>query len=118
MEKHITLVAVFHITFGIILLIAGIVIFALLTGIGILSQEPEAFAVFSAIATVVGLILFIVSIPMIIGGVGLLKRRSWARILVLIVSVIALFKIPVGTAIGIYSIWAMLQNETKEYLNQ
>jgi len=118
MEKHITLVAAFHITFGIILLIAGIVIFAVLTGIGIVSGEPEAFTVLSIVATVAGFVFLIVSIPMIIGGWGLLRRRSWARILVIIVSVAALFEIPVGTALGVYSIWAMLQDETKELLNQ
>lgn len=118
MEKHITLVAAFHITFGIIFLIAGIVLTTILTSIGFLSGEPEAMAVLTTIAPIIGFFLAIVGVPMLIGGIGLLKRRSWARILVIIVSILALFKIPVGTAIGVYSIWAMLQDETVQLLNQ
>lgn len=118
MEKHITLVAAFHITFGIIFLIAGIAMTTILTGIGLLSGEAEAFAVLSTLAPILGFFMAIIGLPMLVGGIGLLKKRSWARILIIIVSVLALFKIPVGTAIGVYSIWAMLQDETLEILNQ
>jgi hypothetical protein len=117
MEKHITLVAAFHIAFGAILLVAGIVGSIVLTSIGLFAGTTEAFAVLSAIATILAFAAIAMSIPMLIGGFGLLKRKSWARILVIIMSVLALFKIPVGTAIGIYSIWAMLQDETKQILN-
>jgi hypothetical protein len=102
MEKHITLVAAFHITFGLIFLIAGIAISTILTGLGFLSGEPEAIAVLGTIAPIIGFFLAIIGVPMLIGGIGLLKRRSWARILIIIVSILALFKIPVGTAIGVY----------------
>jgi hypothetical protein len=118
MEKHITLVAAFHITFGIIFVIAGIAMTTILTSIGFLSGDTQAMAVLGTVAPILGFFLAIVGLPMLIGGIGLLKRRSWARILILIVSILALFKIPVGTAIGVYSIWAMLQDETVQILNQ
>jgi Ni,Fe-hydrogenase I cytochrome b subunit len=118
MEKHITLVAAFHITFGIISIIAGIVLATILASIGFLSREPQAMAILGTIAPLIGLFMIIVGLPMVIGGIGLLKRRSWSRILVIIVSVLALFKIPIGTALGVYSIWAMLQDETVQILNQ
>jgi hypothetical protein len=118
MEKHITLVAAFHIAFGAILLVAGVVMVTVLTSIGFLTGDSEVIAILSTIAPFLGFFFALVSIPMLIGGIGLLKRRSWARILVIIVSIVALFKIPVGTAIGVYSIWAMLQDETKELLNR
>ncbi len=118
MQKHITLVAAFHITFGIIFLMAGIAISTILTGIGFLSGEPEAFAILSTLAPIVGFLMAIVGIPMVIGGVGLLKKRPWARILVIIMSILMLFKIPIGTAVGVYSLWAMLQDETVAILNQ
>jgi hypothetical protein len=118
MEKHITLVAAFHIAFGIIFLVAGIAISTILTSVGFLSGEAEAITILATIAPLIGFFMAIIGLPMLIGGWGLLKRRSWARILIIIVSIFALFKIPVGTAIGVYSIWAMLQDETVELLNQ
>ena len=57
-----------------------------------------------------------ISVAGIIGGIGLLKRRSWARILLLIVSVLQLLDIPLGTALGIYTIWVLIQDETKNLL--
>ena len=118
MEKHITLVAAFHITFGIILAGAGIALATVLTSIGFLSGDAHAMAVLGTIAPILGFFMVLVGLPMIIGGVGLLKKRSWARILIIIMSILALFKIPVGTAVGVYSIWAMLQDETVQILNQ
>ncbi|HRX12744.1 MAG TPA: hypothetical protein P5210_13880, partial [Draconibacterium sp.] len=56
----------------------------------------------------------ILSIPGIIAGIGLLKRKEWARILTLILSVLSLVNFPIGTAIGAYSIWAMVQPEVIE----
>jgi hypothetical protein len=54
----------------------------------------------------------ILSIPGFIGGVGLLKRKSWSRILMLIIAVMDLFLIPFGTLFGIYTIWVLMQDET------
>jgi hypothetical protein len=43
----------------------------------------------------------------LIAGYGLLMRRSWARIFTIVLAVFALFKIPVGTALGIYTLWVL-----------
>jgi hypothetical protein len=43
---------------------------------------------------------------------GLYKRKEWARILTLVLSIVEIFSFPFGTAIGIYSIWALIQPET------
>jgi len=52
------------------------------------------------------------SIPSLIGGLGLLKLKSWARYLVLVLGFLNLPGIPVGTALGIYTIWVLLKDET------
>ena len=40
-------------------------------------------------------------------GYGLLTRRSWARVFAIVLAVFALFKIPFGTALGIYTLWVL-----------
>ena len=69
-------------------------------------------AITSTIGSLVGGFFIILSIPEVIGGIGLLKRKSWARILVLVLAATDLIFIPIGTAIGVYSIWVLLQDET------
>lgn len=113
MEKHITLVGVFHIGFGILGVLGAVIIWVLVVGGSLLTGDQEVIGIVSFIATVIAFFLFFMSIPGIIGGVGLLKRQSWARILVLIISVLYLIRIPYGTAIGIYSIWVLINEETK-----
>jgi hypothetical protein len=56
----------------------------------------------------------ILSIPGILAGLGLYKRKEWARILTLIISVLNLISFPLGTALGVYSIWALVQPENVE----
>ncbi len=50
-------------------------------------------------------IIIIFSIPSIIGGIGLLNNKSWALTLLLVLGCFKLFSFPIGTAIGIYTIW-------------
>jgi len=42
-----------------------------------------------------------------IAGWGLLDRRPWARTLAIVLGVLALFDIPFGTALGIYTLWVL-----------
>ena len=112
MEKHITLVAVINIVFGTLGLLIGIIAFAAISGGGLISRDPNAMRITAIVATAVAIFFAVTSVPKLIGGIGLLKRRGWARILVLIMAVIDLIQIPIGTVIGIYTIWVLLNDET------
>jgi hypothetical protein len=52
-------------------------------------------------------------LPSLAGGIGLLQLKSWARILVIVLSALHLFAVPFGTALGIYGLWALLKPETE-----
>ncbi len=112
MEKHITVVAVLHIGLSIMGILIAIFVFLLLNIIGIASQESKAQLILTIVSTGVALFFLIWSVPGIIGGIGLFKRRNWARILILVVSALDLLNIPFGTALAIYSIWVLVHDET------
>jgi hypothetical protein len=44
----------------------------------------------------------------VVAAWGLFERRSWARILVLVLGFFALIRFPFGTALGIYTLWVLL----------
>lgn len=50
-------------------------------------------------------VILFLSIPTLIAGIGLLTRKSWATLFALIIGCLKLFSFPIGTAIGVYSIW-------------
>lgn len=112
MNKHITLVGAINIGFGLLGLLIATIIFTVLVGAGILSEDPQAMAITSTIGTVIAFFITVRSLPEIIGGIGLMKRKNWARIVILVISCLDLIEIPIGTAIGAYSIWVLLNDET------
>jgi hypothetical protein len=118
MDRHVTAVGVIFIGFGAVGIIIGLLLFWLLAGIGLASGDKEAMGVLTIIATVLGGLMVLTSIPEIIAGIGLLKHKEWARILALILSAISLLEFPIGTIIGIYGLWVLLNQETVRLFNQ
>lgn len=118
MEKHINVVAALQIGLSIFTLLLVILASTVFHLIGDFIEEPNGKAVITIIGDVIAGFLIFVSIPGLIAGFGLYRRKEWARILTIIISVIALFNFPFGTAIGIYSIWTMVQSETVAAFNR
>jgi hypothetical protein len=112
MKNHVTLVGAIQIGFGALGVITALVVFVVLVTGGLISQDQVAMAVTTGVGTAVGLLVLIFNLPAVIGGIGLLKYRPWARILVMIVSVVDLLCIPLGTVLGVYSLWVLMQEET------
>jgi hypothetical protein len=57
--------------------------------------------------------LVLVSLPGLVAGIGILKLQPWARVLGIVVAVINLVHVPVGTAVGIYGLWVLLNNDSE-----
>jgi hypothetical protein len=117
MEGHVTAVGALSIGLSILSILLGAFVFIILSGVGFLTQDQEASMILATVGFAIAGFLVIISIPGIIGGIGLLHRREWARILVLIISGLHLFNIPIGTVIGAYSIWVLVQQETIRLFN-
>jgi hypothetical protein len=128
MEKHIQVLGILHIIYSSFGVLIGALVCLLFFGLGtfvgsIPDVPPPASEGVPAILLVIGLVIaalvFLFSVPGIIAGVGLLKRKEWGRILALIVGFFDLLHIPLGTALGVYTIWALMNDETiKLFRNQ
>jgi hypothetical protein len=117
MDTHITAVGALSIGLSVLGILVGAFVFVLLASIGFVAHDEDATSVLAIIGFAVGVFLFILSIPGIIGGIGLLKRKEWARILVLVTSALHLLNFPIGTVIGAYSIWVLVQQDTIRIFN-
>jgi O-antigen/teichoic acid export membrane protein len=117
METHIKAVGALSIGLSVLGILIGGFIFVLLAGIGFIVQDEEAAPILAVVGFAIGIFLVLLSVPGIIGGIGLLKRKEWARILVLITSALHLLNFPIGTAIGGYSIWVLVNTETIRLFN-
>ncbi len=113
MKKHVTVVGVIHIAFGVLGLIGALsVFFALHFARGFVSNEEIPEMVLSMLAISLPLLIGFISTLGLVGGIGLLAYKSWARYLVIIVAALGCLNIPIGTLKGVYSLWVLLQDET------
>ena len=112
MEKHVTVLGILYIAFSALGLLLAIIIFTAVVGGGIISGDSEAMAITGIVGPAIALLFVLLSAPGLIGGIYLLKHRPWARILVLVLGFINLIEIPIGTALGIYTIWVLFKNES------
>ena len=121
MKQHVTVAAALNIGLGVLGVVLAIIAFTVLAGIGFLiaaSGDPDAMPILTFIAVIAAGFFLITSVPDIIGGIGLVKRQSWASILVLILSVLKLINFPLGTVVGVYSIWVLMQDEAVQMLDR
>lgn len=115
MEQHIRIVAILQIVMGALAALLGLILFAVIFGAGAISGDRTAMLVTGTIGTVLAGILILLAIPSIVAGIGLQRRRNWARILTIVLSVLHLFNIPLGTVIGGYSLWVLLNEQAPAY---
>lgn len=117
MESHIKLVAILYLVLSILGLTTALFIYFILNLAGLISGDEQAGFILSIISNVITTILILSSIPGIIGAWGLLKRKEWARIVIVVLSVFNLLNFPFGTALGIYALWTLLQPESLAWFN-
>ena len=117
MKKHIELLGILYLVYSGLALIAGVGLFMLMSGIGILAHDTVALGVLGTIGIILCMLICALSIPGVIAGIGLLKMKPWARILAIIVGCFNLLHIPFGTALGIYTLWVLQNEESRQLLS-
>ena len=125
MASHVKILGAVYIALsGLALCVALFLALAVGTASAIVGQaaDPNDAAVALPIIGIAGtaLVVFLVavSLPGLVAGIGLLKRRPWARILGIIVAILSLVNIPIGTIVGIYGLWVLFSSETEQILSE
>jgi hypothetical protein len=112
MEIHKRILAILYIISGSLQILGMLFISAFISIIipFIMDEAgPDAQWVFVWIVPFIRVIAIVVilffAIPSVIGGIGLLNNKSWSLTLILVLGCFKLFSFPIGTALGIYTIW-------------
>lgn len=117
-EQHVKILGWLHIVLSSIMIPIAILVFLVIAGSGFLSGEAEAAIATSLIGTVIAGFMILLAVPGVLGGWGLLKRKSWARLLALVLGILNLWSFPFGTAVGVYTLWVLLQDGASDYFAQ
>jgi hypothetical protein len=121
MRDHVKILGVVNIVFGCLGVLAALAIAALFafggTMAGVAAQnDPDAIiavGIMGALGTGLFILILVLSLPGIVAGWGLLNLKPWARILGIVLSALNLVNFPIGTAIGGYGLWVLLDKETE-----
>jgi hypothetical protein len=73
---------------------------------------PERFL--GGIMTLVASFYLFKAILAFVAGWGLLEVQSWARMFTLVLGFLALLLPPVGTALGVYTLWVLLPEQSEQ----
>jgi hypothetical protein len=113
MKKHVTVVGAIQIGFSLLGLIGALAIFfALSFAKSQVGGDETANLVLGFLSASLPLLVGFLSTLGLVGGIGLLGFKPWARYIVIVVSALGCLNIPIGTLKGVYALWVLMQDET------
>jgi hypothetical protein len=119
--RHVDLLGVLFIVWGLLTTLVGVSTLAL--GVGAIALITSAsrggeggqFAagVTAAVFTTLAIIAIVWGAAHVVAGFPLRQRRPWARLVALMLGSVDLILLPYGTALGVYTLWVLLHEEAK-----
>ncbi|MCF8224696.1 MAG: hypothetical protein K9J30_02330 [Bacteroidales bacterium] len=115
-KSHVTLVAVLHICFGTLAIIGAIITLFVFQFSWNFIPDDEVLArnIIQSLGAVLPAVIGFFGLIDLLSGVSLFSYKQWSRIFVIVISAINCLNIPIGTAKGVYSIWALMQPEVQK----
>ncbi len=114
-QQHVIILGWLHIVSNALFLLVGLFGLLFFAGIGVVTGDVTAMGVLSVFGIVAALFCGVIALPGILAGYGLLKRRKWGQILGIVVGFLSLVNFPIGTAIGLYTLFVLLQEAATHY---
>jgi hypothetical protein len=112
LQNHLSTLSTLWIIVGVLFLLPALGMFFASGAAHVVIHDNPFFHTFGPLLfTVLGGTFLLIGVGGILVGLGLRDRKSWARIVAIILGVIALFHPPIGTALGIYTLWVLISDE-------
>lgn len=120
MTRHVDLLGILYMSCGGLSLLLAVALLALAFGAtAIVTTPADPRSGFAASMTTVGfftmaLVALVWGVMSLWAGASLRQRKAWARLVVLAMAVLSLFVLPFGTALGLYSLWVLLDDRSRQ----
>ena len=113
LPRHLHILGVLWIIIGSLFLIPSIVLMALggVSHLYIPGEVAIARTLGPLVLSVIGGIFLLLAALGVLVGWGLMKHQPWARIAAIVLGIMSLFHPPIGTALGIYTLWVLLSGD-------
>jgi hypothetical protein len=115
LDTHARVAAVLHIVLACLSLMVLLAIAAVVGAFGALGPswgvDRELATWVGGIGMMVVALFALTAITELVGAVMLLRGSDFGRVMTMVFSGLQLFNIPIGTAVGAYSLWALLRRD-------
>ena len=118
-REHVKLVGILWTAYSALHLVAGVLVLLVakfvVVRIGNIPNgpPPEIMQWLPALVSTVGWLILVKAGLGFAVGWGLLQREEWARMFALVLGFIVMLNVPIGTAIGIYTLWVLLPSQSE-----
>jgi len=122
-QEHVRLLGILWLAYSGLMAVGAVVVWIVAqTVFGGMLRAPdgppaEVIAWLHPLLTFISGLILVLAAAGFIAGWGLLQREPWGRVVALVLAFVALFKPPLGTALGIYSLWVLLPTQSEDEYN-
>jgi len=120
MDRHLDLLSLLLIVSGCLAGLTAVSLMAIGIGAAVLMASPQSAGVAASVAAgtffFLAILLLAYAAVSVAAGRGLRRREHWSRLVALILSLINLFVVPFGTALGVYAFWVLLRERSRQLL--
>lgn len=124
MDSNKKILGILHIVYGTLTLVTFLIINTIFQSVfpfiisEVDSEEKIIIGTITYIIRMIALVLvFSVPLPSIVGGIALLNGKKWGLIPLLVSGCLSLISFPLGTALGIFTIWVFVKDQKQVKLN-
>jgi len=117
LQEHLRLLAILWFAFSAFEVLGSFTLLILANTIFVHLPEtgaPPQTAFLHPLLSFLAVFVFLKSAAGFLAGYGLLQRMPWARPLTLVLAFLALIHVPLGTALGVYTLWVLLPAQSEE----
>ncbi len=121
-REHVKLVGILWMAYSSLHVMAGVVVLFVAKFVVIRIGQipngppPEVMAWLPAVVSTVGWLILVKAVLGFAVGWGLLQHEEWARTFALVLGFLVILSVPIGTALGIYTLWVLLPSQSeREY---
>jgi hypothetical protein len=112
LQNHLSTLGTLWVVVGVLFLLPALgLFFASSVAHFVIQDNVVARTLGPLLLTIIGGTILLIAVGGILVGLGLKDRKPWARVVAIVLGVIALFHPPFGTALGIYTLWVLMSDE-------
>ena len=118
MKSHVDFLGTLFVVWGLLTIVIGVSTLALGIGAAALvtsARSGVAAGITAAVFTTLALLAILWGTAHIIVGVPLRRHTPWSRLTALMLGSVDLLLLPYGTALGVYALWVLLNEQGKAF---